>query len=62
MIEPTEVMLDLAVRHAKDALAEKTHFHLSSEEWDAFTALLDATVQPDPVLICLLKAPAPWDK
>lgn len=58
----TAFILDLAVRHAEDVLAEKTHFHLSPEQWDAFTALLDAPVQPDPALIRLLKTPALWDK
>ena len=39
---------------SEDILAGKTHFQLSPEQWDAFTALLDAPVQPDPALIRLL--------
>lgn len=58
----TAFILELAVRHAEEILAEKTHFQLSSEQWDAFTALLDAPVQPNPALDRLLNTPAPWDK
>ena len=41
----TAFILDLAVRHAEDVLAEKTHFHLSPEQWDAFT---QRAVKPRP--------------
>lgn len=58
----TAFILELAVRHAEDILAEKTHFQLSPEQWDAFTTLLDAPVHPNPVLDRLLSTPAPWDK
>lgn len=58
----TAFILELAVRHAEEILAEKTHFQLSSEQWDAFTALLDDPVQPNPALDRLLNTPAPWDK
>lgn len=58
----TAFILDLAVQHAEDVLAEKTHFQLSPEQWDAFTALLDAPVRPDPALVHLLNTPVPWDK
>lgn len=58
----TAFILELAVRHAEDILAEKTHFQLSPEQWDAFTALLDAPVHPNPALARLLNTPAPWDK
>lgn len=58
----TAFILDLAVRHAEGVLAEKTHFQLSQEQWDAFTQALDAPVQPDPALVRLLNTPAPWEK
>ena len=58
----TAFILELAVRHAEDILAEKTHFQLSPEQWDAFTTLLDAPVHPNPALYRLLSTPAPWDK
>lgn len=58
----TAFILDLAVRHANDVLGEKTHFQLSSEQWDAFTQALDTPVRPNPALARLLNAPAPWDK
>lgn len=58
----TAFILELAVRHAEDILAEKTHFQLSPEQWSAFTALLDAPVQSNPALDRLLNTPAPWDK
>ena len=58
----TAFILDLAVRHAEDVLAEKMHFQLSQEQWDAFTQALDAPVQPDPALVRLLNTPAPWEK
>ena len=57
----TAFILDLAVRHAEDVLAEKMHFQLSQEQWDAFTQALDAPVQPDPALVRLLNTPAPWE-
>lgn len=53
----TAFILDLAVRHAEGVLAEKTHFQLSQEQWDAFTQALDAPVQPDPALVRLLNTP-----
>ena len=46
----------------EDILAEKTHFQLSPEQWNAFTTLLDAPVHPNPALDRLLSTPAPWDK
>ena len=58
----TAFILELAVRHAEDILAQKTHFQLSPEQWDAFTTLLDAPVHPNPALDRLLSTPAPWDK
>ena len=58
----TAFILDLAVRHAEGVLAEKTHFQLSQEQWDAFTQALYAPVQPDPALVRLLNTPAPWEK
>ena len=58
----TAFILELAVRHAEEILAEKTHFQLSPEQWDAFTALLDTPVQANPALARLLNTPAPWDK
>ena len=58
----TAFILDLAVRHAEDVLAEKTHFQLSTEQWDTFTTMLDAPVRPDSALVRLLNTPAPWDK
>ena len=58
----TAFILDLAVRHAEDVLSEKTHFQLSSEQWDAFTQALDTPVRPDPALAQLLNTSAPWDK
>lgn len=58
----TAFILELAVRHAEDILAENTHFQLAPEQWDAFTTLLDAPVHPNPALDRLLSTPAPWDK
>ena len=58
----TAFILDLAVRHAEDVLAEKAHFQLSMEQWDAFTTMLDAPVRPNSALVRLLNTPAPWDK
>ena len=58
----TAFILELAVRHAEDILAENTHFQLSPDLWEAFTTLLDAPVHPNPALDRLLSTPAPWDK
>lgn len=58
----TTFILEQAVRHAEDVLAEETHLRLSSEQWKAFQAALDAPVQSSPALRKLLETPAPWDK
>ena len=58
----TAFILDLAVRHAEDVLAEKAHFQLCTEQWDAFTTMLDAPVRPNSALVRLLNTPTPWDK
>ncbi|MBQ7457532.1 MAG: DUF1778 domain-containing protein [Desulfovibrio sp.] len=58
----TAFILDLAVRHAEDMLADKTHFELSTEQWETFTAMLDRPVRPNSALVRLLNTPAPWEK
>lgn len=58
----TDFILDLAVRHAEDVLAERRHFQLSTEQWDAFKAMLDAPVRQNSALVHLLNTSAPWDR
>ncbi|MBG3876208.1 DUF1778 domain-containing protein [Desulfovibrio oxamicus] len=57
----TAFILEHAVRSAEELLLEKSHFQLSTAQWDAFQAALDAPVRDNPALEHLLATPAPWD-
>ena len=57
----TAFILENAVRSAEELLAEKTHFQLSADQWDAFQAALDAPISENTALKRLLGTPPPWD-
>ncbi len=50
---------DAAVHAAERVLADRVHFSLLEEEWDAFVALLDRPVREMPGLG---RADAAWDR
>ncbi len=50
----SELMLDSARRQAEDALRDQRDFFLEPESYDAFRALLDAPIKPDPRLAELM--------
>jgi len=58
----TSFILENALRSAEELLTERTHFRMSPEQWQEFTAALDAPVQNNPALEKLLATPAPWEE
>lgn len=57
----TTFILEQAVRHAEEVLADETRFRLSPEQWARFQEILDAPAAAAPALSRLLATPAPWD-
>lgn len=53
----SEFLLDAGVTAANLALAERRHFALGDEQWQAFQQALDRPVQPKPRLAKLLSEP-----
>ena len=53
----SEFLLDAGVTAATQALADRRHFALSDEQWDAFQQALDRPVQAKPHLKKLLSEP-----
>lgn len=53
----SEFLLDAGVNAAKQALADRRHFVLNSEQWNAFQKALDRPVKPKPRLKKLLTKP-----
>ena len=51
---------DSALKEAQEVLWNQVHFTLSPEKWDAFTAVLDAPVQPNRRLQHLLARKPVW--
>lgn len=57
----SEFLLEAGVTAANFALAERRHFALSDEQWQAFHNLLDRPVQPKSRLKLLLNEPGVLD-
>jgi uncharacterized protein (DUF1778 family) len=53
----SEFLLDAGVSAANQALADRRHFALNAEQWDAFQQALDRPVQAKPRLKKLLSEP-----
>jgi len=51
-------LLDKGLEAAAETLAERRVFHLTTTQFDAFVAALDAPVKPRPRLKRLLKGPS----
>lgn len=57
----SEFLLDAGVVAANQALADRRHFVLSEEQWQAFQQALDAPPQPLPRLKKLMAQPSILD-
>lgn len=51
----SQFMIEAALEKAQQILAEKRHFILDEAQWQAFTSLLDRSVQEKPALRKLLQ-------
>ncbi|WP_027156485.1 type II toxin-antitoxin system TacA family antitoxin [Methylobacter luteus] len=57
----SEFILENAMGAANEILAERRHFHLDAEQWEAFQAALDAPPRPLPRLERLMQEPGLFD-
>jgi uncharacterized protein (DUF1778 family) len=57
----SEFVLEGALKHAEETLADRRTFLLADAEWEEFVALLDAPPRVIPELSELLARPAPWE-
>jgi len=57
----SEFVLQSALAAAAETLAERRHFELDDERWQAFLAALDAPPTPKPRLERLLREPGVFD-
>jgi uncharacterized protein (DUF1778 family) len=58
----SDFMLDAACREAESVLLDQRYFNLNDEDFQRFTAMLDAPPKSNPGLARLLRTKAPWDK
>lgn len=58
----SEFILDVAVTHAAEVLAERRHSFLDAAQWAAFQAALDAPTKPRPRLEALLREPSVFEE
>lgn len=56
-----EFVLDSALARAEETLADRRHFGLKAEQWEAFVSALDAPPRPLPRLRRLLGEKGPFD-
>lgn len=57
----SEFVLDSALARAEDMLAQRRHFGLSSPQWDAFVAALDAAPRELPAVADLFSRPSVFE-
>lgn len=57
----SDFMLEAACDKAQSVLLDQVLFRLDDKQFQQFTALLDAPVQPNPGLERLLAVRAPWE-
>ena len=55
----SEFLVESGRERAERVLADRTHFVLSAQEWDAFVAALDGPGVPRPELVELFRRPRP---
>lgn len=58
----SDFMLEAACERAQSVLLDQVFFHLDTDKFQQFTALLDAPPAPNPGLERLMAVTAPWDK
>jgi uncharacterized protein (DUF1778 family) len=58
----SDFMLDAVCREAESVLLDQHYFYLDEEQFQRFTAMLDAPPESNPGLARLLARKAPWDK
>jgi uncharacterized protein (DUF1778 family) len=57
----TDYMLGVCVQDAKNVILDQCHFTLRDEEFDRFTAALEASEDhPNEALLALLSRPSRW--
>ena len=57
----SEFVLDSALARADDMLAQRRHFGLSAQQWDAFVAALDAAPRELPAVADLFSRPSVFE-
>jgi uncharacterized protein (DUF1778 family) len=57
----SEFVLESALGAADEVLADRRHFGLNAEQWEAFQAALDAPPRPLPRLERLMREPGVFD-
>ena len=58
----SDFMLEAACREAENVLLDQRLFLVDDTAYQAFEALIEAPVKPNPALCKLLKNKAPWEK
>ena len=58
----SDFMLEAACREAENVLLDRRLFLVDDTAYQAFEALIEAPVKPNPALRRLLKDKAPWEK
>jgi len=58
----TDFILDTVRKAAEDTVYDQRLFLLDVEQWEAFTAALDAPPRPNPALEALLARRPAWEK
>ncbi len=57
----SEFILDSALGAADEVLADRRHFELNTEQWEAFQTALDAPTRPLPRIDKLMQEPGIFD-
>ncbi|MFA6011339.1 MAG: DUF1778 domain-containing protein [Desulfobacteraceae bacterium] len=57
----SQFVLSSALERAAETLAERQHFHLDAEQWEAFMTALETPPRAVPQLQKLLREPSPFD-
>lgn len=57
----SEFILDSALGAADEVLADRRHFELNTEQWEAFQTALDAPIRPLPRIEKLMQEPGIFD-
>ena len=57
----SEFVLDSSLARAEETLAQRRHFGLTEEKWQAFMAALDAEPRPLPRLDALFSSPSAFE-